>query len=104
MESLSAYCCYTLYCTLTNQNLLLNIIIMIGLINSIPYLTIFDGKRWSHLLHLYTIKSFCAKLGSLKLKRENQTPSVGGIAVSIAAFQAVDPDSTPGHRNCLLMS
>ena len=25
--------------------------------------------------------------------------SVGGIAVSIAAFQAVDPGSTPGHRN-----
>ena len=24
--------------------------------------------------------------------------SVGGIAVSIAAFQAVDPGSTPGHR------
>ena len=25
--------------------------------------------------------------------------SVGGIVVSIAAFQAVDPGSTPGHRN-----
>ena len=25
--------------------------------------------------------------------------SVGGIAVSIAAFQAVDPGSTPGHRS-----
>ena len=24
--------------------------------------------------------------------------SVGGIVVSIAAFQAVDPGSTPGHR------
>ena len=29
-------------------------------------------------------------------------PSVGGIAVSIAAFQAVDPGSTPGHRNYFL--
>ena len=28
--------------------------------------------------------------------------SVGGIAVSIAAFQAVDPGSTPGHRNHFL--
>ena len=26
----------------------------------------------------------------------------GGITVSIAAFQAVDPGSTPGHRNPLL--
>ena len=25
-------------------------------------------------------------------------PSVGGIVVSIAAFQAVDPGSIPGHR------
>ena len=27
--------------------------------------------------------------------------SVGGIAVSIAAFQAVDPGSTPGHRKII---
>ena len=28
--------------------------------------------------------------------------SVSGIVVSIAAFQAVDPGSIPGHRNSLL--
>ena len=29
--------------------------------------------------------------------------SVGGIVVSIAAFQAVDPGSIPGQRNCFLL-
>ena len=29
--------------------------------------------------------------------------SVGGIMVSIAAFQAVDPGSIPGRRNFLLV-
>ncbi len=31
------------------------------------------------------------------------TSSVGGIMVSIAAFQAVDPGSIPGHRSFLLL-
>ena len=29
--------------------------------------------------------------------------SVGGIVVSIAAFQAVDPGSIPGHRNATFL-
>ncbi len=29
--------------------------------------------------------------------------SDGGIAVSIVAFQAIDPGSTPGHRKLFLM-
>lgn len=28
----------------------------------------------------------------------------GGIVVSIAAFQAVDPGSIPGHRSCLALA
>ena len=31
-------------------------------------------------------------------KDQRNLSSVGGIAVSIAAFQAVDPGLTPGHR------
>lgn len=32
----------------------------------------------------------------------NFQPGDGGIVVSIAAFQAVDPGSIPGHRNMLI--
>ena len=28
--------------------------------------------------------------------------SVGGVMVSIDAFQALDPGSIPGHRNCFI--
>ena len=38
-----------------------------------------------HIGHLYALVGKCD----------------GGITVSIAAFQAVDPGSTPGHRNPL---
>ena len=38
----------------------------------------------------------------IKLNLVVLKPSVGGIAVSIAAFQAVDPGSTPGHRSHFL--
>ena len=31
-------------------------------------------------------------------KRAVLSASVGGVMVSIVAFQAVDPGSTPGHR------
>ena len=36
------------------------------------------------------------------MKEHHDPSSVGGIAVSIAAFQAVDPGSTPGHRKLFL--
>ena len=31
-------------------------------------------------------------------------PSVGGVTVSMVAFQAVDPGSTPGRRTPFLMN
>ena len=31
--------------------------------------------------------------------RNELIPSVGGVMVSIDAFQALDPGSIPGHRN-----
>ena len=37
------------------------------------------------------------------LKMVELISSVGGIAVSIAAFQADDPGSTPGHRNPVVL-
>ena len=44
----------------------------------------------------------CTPQGSSKTENPywtNSYPSVGGIVVSIAAFQAVDPGSIPGRRN-----
>lgn len=39
---------------------------------------------------------------NMRYERKQQYPSVGGIVVSIAAFQAVDPGSIPGQRKCIL--
>ena len=43
---------------------------------------------------------FTCRIFSVKIPIFNKVlqPSVGGIVVSIAAFQAVDPGSIPGHR------
>ena len=51
------------------------------------------------VLLLRSIEPFWVEFFSLVYKNIKQTLGVGGIAVSIAAFQAVDPGSTPGHRN-----
>ena len=50
---------------------------------------------------IHTILHFTFNLYTLNLVL--LISSVGGIAVSIAAFQAVDPGSTPGHRNNFLL-
>lgn len=39
---------------------------------------------------------------NMRYERKLQYLSVGGIVVSIAAFQAVDPGSIPGQRKCIL--
>ena len=41
---------------------------------------------------------------ALLIWEQHAQHSVGGIMVSIAAFQAVDPGSIPGRRNIFLMS
>ena len=72
-----------------------------------------SGKNYS----LWTIAQGSACLGSCRLEESGRGPigdlnhccaflpqdGVGGIMVSIAAFQAVDPGSIPGRRSVLFV-
>ena len=56
-------------------------------------------KQYLPPLLIYSVQNVGIKnAGKYSIKHKCD----GGITVSIAAFQAVDPGSTPGHRNQLL--
>ncbi|KAL4135296.1 hypothetical protein QTP88_006914 [Uroleucon formosanum] len=67
----------------------------------------FDVKEFKVLLcKICTLKIYVEKLAFIILHSTSFNTlvaytCVGGVMVTIVAFQAVDPGSIPGHRSCL---